>query len=206
MTKAATIHLRTDPVLAELINQIGPIHHRPRRLSPFQSLVHAVIHQQLSGTAAGTILGRFIGLFGDGKFPEPEDTLRVPVETLRSAGLSRAKAAYIHGIAERAIAGDVPSLRECDLMSDEEILARLTGIKGIGRWTGEMLLIFNLGRPDVLPVHDLGVRRGFQISHRKHTMPEPERLACHGRRWAPHRTMAALYLWRAADFLRDGEW
>lgn len=206
MRKAAIAHLRSDPVMARLIDRIGPIRHRPRRLPPFQSLVHAVIHQQLSGKAAGTILDRFLALFSDGNFPAPEEVLAVPVEMLLSAGLSRHKATYILGIAEKVLAGEVPTLLECERMSDEEILARLTTIKGIGQWTGEMLLIFNLGRPDVLPVHDLGVQRGFQIAHGKRKLPEPERLARHGTRWAPHRTTAAFYLWRAADFLADGEW
>jgi DNA-3-methyladenine glycosylase II len=206
MKKAALDHISTDPVMARLIERIGPIRHRPKRLPPFQSLVHAVIHQQLSGKAAGTILGRFLALFGNGKFPAPENVLRMSPDNLRAAGLSRPKVAYIHGIAEKAVIGEIPTLDECDEMTDEEILERLTAIKGIGRWTAEMLLIFNLGRPDVIPVHDLGVRRGFQIAHGKRKLPEPEKLARHGKRWAPYRTAAALYLWRAADFLGDGQW
>lgn len=185
--------------MTTLIDRIGPIRHRPRRLQPFESLVHAVIHQQLSGAAAGTIFTRFKAIFGNGEFPAPEDVLQVPSETLRSAGLSRPKAAYILGIAEAAVAGLVPTLDDCDRMTDQEILDELTAIKGVGQWTAEMLLIFNLGRTDVLPVHDLGVRRGFQIAHGKRKLPEPEKLALHGVRWAPHRTTAALYLWRAAD-------
>jgi DNA-3-methyladenine glycosylase II len=206
MNQRAITHSRSDPVMDRLIDRIGLIRRRPRKLPPFQSLVHAVIHQQLSGKAAGTILARFLALFGDGRFPEPEDVLRVPVEILRSAGLSRPKVTYILGLAEKAVAGEVLSLQECDEMPDAEILTRLTAIKGIGRWTAEMLLIFNLGRPDVLPVHDLGIQRGFQIINRKRKLPEPEQLERHGKRWAPYRTTAALYLWRAADFLSDGEW
>lgn len=192
--------------MAPLIDRIGPIRHRPRRLQPFESLVHAVMHQQLSGAAAGTILGRFQALFGNGRFPSPEEVLLVSPETLRSAGLSRPKTAYILGIAEKTVTGDVPSLADCDRMSDQELLNRLTAVKGVGRWTAEMLLIFNLGRTDVLPVHDLGVQRGFQIAHGKRKPPEPSRLARYGERWAPFRTTAALYLWRAADFLADGDW
>ena len=203
MNKRAIDHLRADPVMAKLIERIGPIRHRPERLPPFQSLVHAVIHQQLSGKAAGTILGRFVGIFGDGQFPTPEEVLRVPMETMRSAGLSRPKAIYIHEIARSIQDGLVPSLAECAHLTDAEIVERLTAIKGVGRWTVEMLLIFNLGRPDVLPVHDLGVRRGFQIAHGKRKMPEPEHLARHGKRWAPFRTAAALYLWRAVDSPED---
>jgi DNA-3-methyladenine glycosylase II len=199
-------HLKSDPVMARLIERIGPIRHRPQRLPPFQSLVHAVVHQQLSGKAAGTILGRLIAIFGESAFPEPKQLLQTPAETLREAGLSRPKTACILDIAQKTVDGLVPSLKECDGLSDTEIVDRLTAIKGVGRWTVEMFLIFNLGRPDVLPVHDLGVRRGFQISHGKRKMPEPDQLSRHGSRWAPYRTTAALYLWRAADFLGDGEW
>ncbi len=205
MTKTAIAHLRSDPVMARLIARIGPIRHRPRRLSPFQSLVHAVIHQQLSGKAAGTILKRFLALFEGKSFPTPEEILRMAPETLRAVGLSRPKSAYILGIAEQAMSGKIPTLVECRRMPDEEIITSLTAIKGIGQWTAEMLLIFNLGRPDVLPVVDLGVRRGFQIAHGKRKLPEPRMLARHGKRWAPYRTTAALYLWRAADFPQEGQ-
>jgi DNA-3-methyladenine glycosylase II len=204
VNKRAIEHLQSDPAMARVIKRIGVIRHRPRRLPPFQSLVHAIIHQQLSGKAAGTILGRFRALFG-GDFPSPRDVLAMAPEALRAAGLSRPKTAYIIELAEKAGAELVPSLQECDEMADAEIMDRLTAIKGVGRWTVEMLLIFNLGRPDVLPVYDLGVRRGFQIAHGKRKLPVPEHLARHGIRWAPHRTAAALYLWRAADF-RDRGW
>jgi len=192
--------------MARLIDQIGPIRHRPNRLPPFQSLVHAVIHQQLSGKAAGTILGRFCAIFGKSGFPEPAQVLAAPPETLRAAGLSRPKVSYILEIARKSEDGLVPSLEECAGLSDEEIVDRLTAIKGIGRWTAEMFLIFNLGRPDVLPIHDLGVRRGFQIAYGKRKMPEPGQLARHGKRWAPFRSAAALYLWRAADGPGGGKW
>jgi DNA-3-methyladenine glycosylase II len=199
VSKRAIAHLSSDPVLSVLIEKIGHIRLRPRRLSPFQSLTQAIIHQQLSGKAAGTILERFKRLFPDDAFPAPGQIARSSVEQLRTAGLSRPKAAYIIDLAKRCDAGLIPSLDDCESLQDEEIIARLTEIKGIGRWTVEMFLIFNLGRPDVLPVHDLGVRRGFQVSHRKRNMPTPEQLARHGIRWAPHRTHAARYLWRAAD-------
>ena len=185
--------------MARVIDRIGVIRHRPRRLPPFDSLVRAIIYQQLSGKAAGTILGRFLALFKCDEFPSPDSVLEMAPETFRAAGLSRPKVAYILGLAEKAKAGLVPSLAECDEMTDADIVARLTAIKGVGRWTVEMFLIFNLGRPDVLPALDLGVRRGFQKTHGKRKMPEPEHLARHGKRWAPHRTAAALYLWRAAD-------
>jgi DNA-3-methyladenine glycosylase II len=185
--------------MAGLIDRIGPVKLRPRRLPPFESLVHAIIHQQLSGPAAGTILGRFWALFGNDGFPTPEAVLKASPEQLRSAGLSRPKASYVLGIAQKAVDGHIPTLDECDRMTDAEITERLTSIKGVGRWTAEMLLIFNLGRPDVLPVDDLGVRKGFQCAYGKRKLPEPEQLARYGLRWSPHRTAAAWYLWRAAD-------
>jgi 3-methyladenine DNA glycosylase/8-oxoguanine DNA glycosylase len=204
VTKRALAHLRADPATAGLIDRIGPVKLRPRRLPPFQSLVHAIIHQQLSGQAAGTILGRFRALFGDDGFPTPEAVLKASPERLRSTGLSRPKASYVLGIAQKAVEGHLPALDECERMTDAEIVERLTSIKGVGRWTAEMLLIFNLGRADVLPVDDLGVRKGFQFAYGKRKLPEPEQVARYSLRWSPYRTAAAWYLWRAADFL-DGE-
>ena len=162
--------------MSRLVQRFDPPELHPRRLPPFQSLTHAIIHQQLSGTAAGTILKRFQGLYGDGRFPKPEQVVKTSIETLRTAGLSRSKAMYIHGLAQHAVNGDLPTLKQCDKLSDLELIEKLTGIKGVGRWTAEMLLIFNLGRPDVLPVHDLGVRRGYQVAYRKRVMPTPEQL------------------------------
>lgn len=199
MTKRAIEHLRADPVMAGLIDRIGPIPHTPRRVPPFHSLAQSIVYQQLNSKAAGTIFTRFLALFGAGGFPSPDAVLRLDAETFRSVGLSRQKTGYILDLAQRAGAGLLPSLEECDAMTDEELIARLTAVKGIGRWTAEMMLIFNLGRPDVLPVDDLGVRRGFQLAHCKRKMPEPDALARHGKRWAPFRTAAALYLWRAAE-------
>jgi 3-methyladenine DNA glycosylase/8-oxoguanine DNA glycosylase len=128
------------------------------------------------------------------------------LDSLRGAGLSRAKATYIKGLALLSLQGGVPSLEQCKCLTDGEIIAQLTAIKGVGRWTAEMFLIFNLGRPDVLPVHDLGVRRGFQRAFEKRQLPTPAHLERVGRRWAPYRTMAALYLWKTADFLKDDDW
>jgi DNA-3-methyladenine glycosylase II len=206
MSDRALTHLSSDPVMSGLIEKIGPIRLRPRRLPPFESLAHAIIHQQLSGKAAGTILERFKRLFPDGDFPAPGQVAKSSLERLRTAGLSRPKAAYIMDLAGRCEAGLIPSLSDCDSLKDEEIAAILTGIKGIGRWTVDMFLIFNLGRPDVLPMHDLGVRRGFQMAYKKRALPAPERLAQYGVRWAPHRTHAARYLWRAADAAVNPNW
>jgi 3-methyladenine DNA glycosylase/8-oxoguanine DNA glycosylase len=191
--------LNTDPIMSGLMEKLGPIRFRARRHSLFQALTRAIVYQQLSGKAAATIFARFMALYPDVSFPAPAQVAQTSLDRLRGAGLSRPKAAYIVDLAERCHAGWLPSMEECGRLTDGEIIARLTEVKGIGRWTVEMLLIFNLGRPDVLPVGDLGIRRGYQIAYRKRKMPEPEHLADFGSRWAPHRTTAARYLWRAAD-------
>jgi len=202
MNQKAAQHLKsTDPILEGLIDKIGPITIKARRVPVFQSLVQAIIYQQLNGKAADTILSRFEALFGDGHFPSAEQVLAIDLERLRSAGLSRPKASYILGIAEEAASGSLPTLKECDKLTDAEIVQRLTEMKGVGRWTVEMFLIFNLARLDVLPVHDLGVRRGFQIAYGKRKMPEPEQLERFGEKWRPYRTVAAKYLWRAVDLV-----
>ncbi len=188
-----------DPVMGALIDRIGLIALSPRRLPVFQSLAQSIIHQQLSGKAAGTILKRFINLFPSLDFPDPQAVLSSSEETLRSVGLSRPKSRYIRDLAERTSNLSVPTLDECDALSDAELIERYTAIKGVGKWTVEMLLIFNLGRPDVLPIHDLGVQKGFQITYRKRRRPTPEELDRAGRKWKPYRSLAALYLWRAAD-------
>jgi DNA-3-methyladenine glycosylase II len=185
--------------MANIIEQVGAVTLKPRRLDPFQSIVSAIIHQQLSGKAAATILARFQALFGNGQFPSPSAVAGTSHEKLRNAGLSKAKATYINGLAQMVLAGSIPSLDDCHRLSDQELVEQLTAINGVGRWTVEMLLIFNLGRPDVLPVHDLGIRRGYQIAYNKRKLPEPDQLERFGDRWRPYRTTAALYLWRAAD-------
>jgi 3-methyladenine DNA glycosylase/8-oxoguanine DNA glycosylase len=192
--------------MARLIKKIGPIKLKPRRLPPFQSITHAIIHQQLNGKVARVIFDRFVALFGNGDFPTPEEVINIDFEKMRGVGLSRSKAKYIKGLSEMALMGKVPSIKECDRLSDEEIKDRLTEIKGIGPWTVEMLLIFNFGRPDILPIHDLGVRKGFQIAYKKKELPTPEQLERFGRKWKPHRTMATLYLWGAVDFVNLNEW
>ena len=203
---AARYLSNADPIMVKLIARFGPTDLKPRRLPPFQALAKAIIYQQLSGAAAGTILKRFRGLFTGKTFPTPAQVLQLDVERLRTAGLSRPKANYIRDLAQKTSDGVVPTLRECDRLTDAELVERLTCIKGVGRWTVEMLLIFNLGRPDVLPVHDLGVRRGYQIAYRKRAAPTPEQLDRSGVRWSPQRSAAAWYLWRAADDLTDGNW
>ena len=201
MNAAATKHLSAaDPVMKKLIAEIGACELAPEpKRSPFQSLVQAVAHQQLNGTAANTILARFIKLFPKRKFPKPEDLAGVTDEQIRACGFSFAKIAAIRDIAAKTLDSTIPSSRKIEKMTDEEIITRLTEARGVGRWTVELLLIFQLGRPDVLPVDDFGVRNGFRIAYKKREMPKPKDLLKFGERWRPHGTTAAWYLWRAAD-------
>lgn len=201
MTAAALKHLSAvDPVMNTLIREHGAckLAHEPRR-SPFQSLVQAVAHQQLNGTAAGTILTRFKKLFPGRNFPKPEDLAKVTDEQIRACGFSFAKIRAIRDIAAKSLDGTIPPSRQISKMSDEAIIERLTEARGVGRWTVEMLLIFQLGRPDVLPVDDFGVRNGFRLAYKKRGLPKPQALLNFGKRWRPYATTAAWYLWRAAD-------
>lgn len=173
------------------------------RRSPFESLVRAVAHQQLNGTAAETILKRFRALFPRRRFPSARELATVSDDALRAAGFSRAKIAAIRDIAAKTIDGTVPSSRAIRAMPDEEIIERLVQVRGVGRWTVEMLLIFKLGRPDVFPADDFGVRNGFRIAHGLDEMPKPKELLAHAERWRPHGTTAAWYLWRATDAAKE---
>jgi DNA-3-methyladenine glycosylase II len=204
MTPAAHKHLaRQDPVMKRLIREHGKCALAPQvRRSPFQSLVQAVAHQQLNGTAANTILMRFKKLFPDRKFPRAEDLASVTDKQLRACGFSFAKIASIRDIAAKTLYGVVPTSRQIVKLSDNDIIERLTEVRGVGRWTAEMLLIFQLGRPDVLPADDFGVRNGFRQAYQKRALPTVKDVLAHGERWRPHRTTAAWYLWRAADAAR----
>jgi len=205
MHRPALKHLNGDVVMARLIKEIGPPTLAPRRLPTFASIAQAIVYQQLSGRVADVIVGRFKKLYtkkGE-RFPTPKEVLATPVAKLRSAGLSGAKANALRDLAKRTSDGLVPTLEQCDDLTDAQLVDALTAIKGVGPWTVDMLLIFNLGRPDVLPHHDLGVRRGFQVAHGLRQMPTPERVARDGKRWSPHRTLAAWYLWRAADATKE---
>ncbi|MFZ2508752.1 MAG: DNA-3-methyladenine glycosylase [Steroidobacteraceae bacterium] len=197
-------HLRRgDPVMAQIIRRAGPFAPRPdRSRSPYESLLRAVAHQQLTGKAASTILGRFCTLYGD-RYPEPGQLIATPDEHLRAAGFSRAKTASLKDIAARKQDGTIPERRVLSRLSDEAIIERLTEVRGVGRWTVEMFLMFTLGRPDVLPVDDYGIRNGYRLAYGKRTMPKPEVLARFGEHWAPYRTTASWYLWRAVDFDRE---
>ena len=200
MNPEAIAHLcAADKTLARLIKKVGPCTLKPKRRQPFEALVSAVTHQQLNGTAAMTILKRVIALYPGKKFPAPKDLLGTSDERLRSAGLSRAKAAALKDLADKTLSGVVPSLRAVSKMSDAELIERLTAVRGVGPWTVEMLLMFTLGRPDVLPVADYGVRKGFAVAYGLAELPTPKELLAHGERWRPHRTTAAWYLWRALE-------
>lgn len=191
---------RSDPTLARVLRRVGPITLEPDRgETPYRSLVRAVAYQQLTGKAAATILRRVVALFPGRRFPRPEDLLATPDDVLRAAGLSRAKAAAVKAIAQATLDGVVPTTRAIARMDDEEIVARLTTIRGVGRWTVEMLLIFKLGRPDVLPATDYGVRKGFALAYRLDALPAPRALLEHGERWRPYRSYAALSMWRLLD-------
>jgi len=205
MTPAALKHLaEVDPLMGALIKEIGPCLLEPeRRRSPFQSLVQAVAHQQLHGTAATNILNRFRKLFPGRRFPRAEDLAGVTDAQMRACGFSFAKIRAIRDIAEKTLSGVIPSSRNIMKLTDEEIIERLTAVRGVGRWTVEMLLIFQLGRENVLPVDDFGVRSGFQAAYKKRSMPKPKALRKFGKRWHPHATTAAWYLWRAADAAKE---
>jgi DNA-3-methyladenine glycosylase II len=207
MNSAAHQHLsKSDPVLKLLIREHGLCALVPeKRCSPFQSLVQAVAHQQLNGTAANTILTRFKKLFPGRKFPRPEDLAKVSDAQIRACGFSFAKIKAIRDIAEKTLSGVIPTSREIVKLSDDEIVARLTEVRGVGRWTVEMLLIFQLGRLDVLPADDFGVRSGFRVAYKKREMPKPKELLAFGEKWKPHRTTAAWFLWRAADAAKDAK-
>ena len=200
MTPAALRHLaRTDPVMRRVIRDVGACTFEMRAHSPYQALVRAVVYQQLHGRAAAAILARLIALFGGRTFPRPEAMLAMRAARLRRAGLSRAKVLAIKDISRKAVAGLVPSRRAALRMTDEALIERLTEARGVGRWTVEMLLIFTLGRPDVLPVDDFGVREGFRVAYGLRAHPHPKKVLAHGERWRPHRSTAAWYLWRAAE-------
>ena len=200
MTPAILRHLsERDKVLAKLIKRVGPCALVPKRRNPFEALVQSVAYQQLNGTAAATILGRVKALYPHRRFPTPQDLLETPVEKLRAAGLSRAKTAAILDIAKHAMEGVIPTRRAMAKMTDVEIIERLTVVRGVGPWTVEMLLIFTLGREDVLPVSDYGVRKGFAQTYGLKKLPTHKELLDHGERWRPHRTTAAWYMWRALE-------
>jgi DNA-3-methyladenine glycosylase II len=193
--------------MRRLIRRHGPCALVPQRWAPYEALTRAIAHQQLNGRAAETILGRFVALFGDGRgdgrFPAPADVLATRPARLRRAGFSRAKVRAIKDVARHALAGTVPTRRAAARLDDDTLVERLVRIRGVGRWTVEMLLIFTLGRRDVLPVDDFGVREGYRVAYGKRARPTPKALLAEGERWRPYRSFAAWYLWRAANEARE---
>ena len=194
-----------DPRLAALIQRAGPFTLQPQKLhSPFDALLRAIVYQQLSGKAAATIHARLLACFPQARGPKPADIVAAPEALLRGAGMSRAKVAAVKDLAAKTLDGTVPTLGRLRKMDDAEVHARLVQVRGIGPWTIEMLQIFRLGRPDILPVSDLGVRKGYMLAYRKKELPTARHLIKHGERWRPYRSVASWYLWRAVDLAKNG--
>lgn len=199
--RAAIAHLsKDDAKLAALIGNVRDFHLNIDELeSPYEALLEAIVYQSISGKAARTIFARVKALGANGRPPSPQQILAATPETLREAGLSLAKIAAARDLAQKTIDGIVPTLEEAHRMSDGELVERLDSVRGIGPWTVEMFLIFRLGRPDVLPIHDYGVQKGFAITYGKRKIPKPKELLKFGERWRPYRTVASWYMWRAVD-------
>ena len=199
MLRAAVRHLkRADPVLARVITRVGPCRFETRRDGThFDAVARAIIYQQLSGKAAATIHARMRDAFG-GRDPEPAELLAMPDEPLRAAGISRQKLGYLRDLAARVHGGEVP-LHALDDLPDDEVLEALVRVKGVGRWTAQMFLMFRLGRMDILPELDLGVQRGIQLAYGLKKLPGPKDVLRYGEPWAPYRSVASWYLWRSID-------
>ena len=199
ISRKATAHLKkVDPVMAEVIEKVGSYKGWPSSQgSHFDAVARSIVFQQLSGKAAGTIHGRFQGLYG-GRTPLPSELATTSDEQLRAVGLSRQKSAYLKDLGARVTAGELP-IETLHELTDEEVISALTQVKGIGRWTAQMFLMFRLGRLDVLPDLDLGIQKGIQRAYRLRKLPTPERVKKIGAKWAPYRTIACWYLWRLVD-------
>lgn len=198
----ADAHLARDRSLAAWMRRIGPIEADPRWRKPFDpvdALARAILFQQLSGKAASTIVGR-VETAIDATRLHADTLARCDAPTLRACGVSGNKLLALRDLSDREARGEIPTLRQMATMDNEAIIAALVPVRGIGRWTVEMMLMFRLGRPDLLPVDDLGIRKGAQIVRKLEAMPTPKELAALGARWAPYRTQASFYLWRIADF------
>ncbi len=202
-TAAAHEHLaRRDRRLATWMKRIGPIAADPRwrqSFDPVDALARAILYQQLSGKAAATIVGRVETAIGEPRL-HAGSLARCDDAALRACGVSANKLLALRDLAERAGRGEIPDLRRMSVMDNQAIIDALVPTRGIGRWTVEMMLMFRLGRPDILPVDDLGIRKGAQLVDKHEEMPAPKALAERGERWGPYRTYASLYLWRIADF------
>jgi len=199
--KAVTRQLSVaDPALGRVIARVG-VFTPDWKLdsSPYEGLFRSIVYQQLSGKAAGTIFGRVCAACGNGKIPAPEAVGTFEDGVLRGAGLSRNKMLAIRDLALRTIDGTVPDRATARRTPDGELIDRLVAVRGVGRWTAEMLLMFGLGRPDVFPVSDLGIRKGFQITYGMKRMPAEVTMHRQGKLWAPYRTIASWYLWRILE-------
>lgn len=189
-----------DKRLARVIERTGAFQFKLHECeSVYESLLEAIAYQSISGKAAATIFGRIKALGSNGNCPTPEEILRARTQTLRKAGLSHAKILAVKDLAKKTIERVVPTLEDAEKLKDEELVERLTSVRGIGAWTVEMFLIFRLGRPDVLPIHDYGVQKGFAITYGKRKIPKPRELEEFGERWRPYRTVASWYMWRAVQ-------
>jgi len=198
--EAAKVLSGVDRILARVIEQVGPLQIQLKPIhNPFRTLTESITYQQLHSKAAATILSRFKALYPGRRFPSPDDVMATSDDHMRGAGLSRAKTAAIKDLAAKILDGTVPSPGRLKRMNDEEIIEQLTRVRGIGRWTVEMLLIFGYGQPDVLPATDYGIQKGFAGTYRKGEMPSPKEILEYGEKWRPCRTTASLYLWRAVD-------
>lgn len=197
--RKAINHLkRVDPVMADVMTRVGRCTLSPRtEWTHFDALVRSIVYQQLSGKAAATIHGRVLDLIGDGA-EAPSRIVNTTHEQLRAAGLSNAKARYVRNLAEHVLDGSLPveSLHE---LTDDEIIEALVEVKGIGRWSAQMFLMFRLGRPDVLPELDLGIQKGIQKAYRMRKLPTPKQVASRGTKWAPYRTIGSWYMWRILE-------
>ena len=196
--EALKVLRKADPELGRLMRKLGPfgLELRPCR-SPFEGLAESIVYQQLHGKAAATIFGRLRDLY-PGRRIMPERILATAEVDLRGAGLSGAKTAAIQDLSRKTLEGLVPSFKAMEGLDDLEIIRRLTQVRGVGRWTVEMLLIFRLGRPDILPVDDFAIRKGFGLWFREGASPAPKEVAAYGERWAPYRSVASWYLWQAS--------
>ena len=203
--RAARAFLAADPILGRGVARVGPLRLMiAKDREPYEALVRAIAHQQVHGRAAEATLGRFVALVPHLPFPSPEAVLGLPEGSLRGCGFSGAKSAAILDIAREAASGWIPTRRAAARMTDAALIERLVALRGVGRWTVEMLLIFTLGRRDVLPVDDFGVREGYRVLAGLDAQPKPKELARIGEAWAPYRSAAAWYLWRAADLGKAG--
>jgi DNA-3-methyladenine glycosylase II len=197
--EAALAHLRGDPVLARLIDQFNYEERRPPFRDPYAALFRAILYQQLAGAAAAAIERRLLALYGvEAGAPPPERLLATSDEELRAVGVSRQKASYLRDLAARVVDGRL-DLGELASLSDGEVIGRLTAVKGVGEWTAHMFLMFQLGRPDVLPVGDLGVRNGMRLAYGLAATPTPVEASQIGAAWTPYRSVGAWFMWRAAE-------